>query len=103
MTPYAGVGVNVAMQDALELAESITSAKQSCSTAGSMGVHVGEWISTAIENYEPSMLARAEENAKATWMYLNLFFNSRGGHAMVEHFANAKEQEAKLPDTKEIM
>jgi len=37
-----------------------------------------------------------QTNARATWMYLGLFFNPRGGHAMIEHFEKAKQDEAEL-------
>lgn len=91
MTPFAGVGVNVAMEDALELSREIRA-----------GHDAGEWssqdslrksLAQAIQRYEKSMWARAEENAKATWMYLGLFFNQRGGHAMIEHFEEQKAKE----------
>ncbi|CRG92074.1 Tetracycline resistance protein from transposon Tn4351/Tn4400 [Talaromyces islandicus] len=92
MTPFAGVGVNVAMEDALELSREIRT-----------GQDAGEWTSQtalrqslaqAIQRYEKTMWARAEENAQATWMYLGLFFNPRGGHAMIEHFEKEKAKEA---------
>ena len=80
MTPFAGVGVNVAMEDALKLGRSIVTNKQASSFNRS----------AAISAYEDEMFARAEVYAKETWMYLNLFFHERGGQAMWEHFAEAK-------------
>jgi 2-polyprenyl-6-methoxyphenol hydroxylase-like FAD-dependent oxidoreductase len=95
MTPFAGVGVNVAMEDALELAHSLVACKNICATAD-LSAHVGH-LSTAVRTYEEAMFVRAESYAKETWMYLNLFFNKRGGHAMCEHFAEAKKQNAQEP------
>ena len=90
MTPFAGVGVNVAMEDALHLARNIVAAKKD------------QWqtedeksaMATALKDYEADMFARAEEYAKQTWMYLGLFFHERGGIAMVEHFERTRAQEA---------
>ena len=79
MTPFAGVGVNVAMEDALKLGRSIV--------ANPKDLHI------AVKTYDIDMFARAEVYAKETWMYLNLFFHDRGGHAMCAHFAEAKKQQ----------
>ena len=79
MTPFAGVGVNVAMEDALKLGQSIVANKEN--------------LSTAVRAYEDEMFTRAEVYAKETWMYLNLFFHERGGQAMCEHFAEAKKRQ----------
>lgn len=91
MTPFAGVGVNVGMEDALELAHAIIACKASWEDVQPFANVSG--LSSAVRQYEESMFPRAEGYARETWMYLNLFFNERGGHAMVEHFAKAKEQE----------
>ncbi|KAF2686348.1 FAD/NAD(P)-binding domain-containing protein [Lentithecium fluviatile CBS 122367] len=74
MTPFAGVGVNVAMQDAMELAHAIR---------GTPRADLG----SGLREFEVAMWQRAKQNAEATMMYLNLFFHERGGYAMVEHFA----------------
>ncbi|KAF2756231.1 FAD/NAD(P)-binding domain-containing protein [Pseudovirgaria hyperparasitica] len=79
MTPFAGVGVNVAMQDSLELALEIISANKS------------GYFGSALENYELKMWKRARQNAEQTMMYLNLFFHHRGGIAMVEYFAERQK------------
>ncbi|KAJ4288092.1 hypothetical protein N0V90_012109 [Kalmusia sp. IMI 367209] len=79
MTPFAGVGVNVAMHDALDLAGAI------CGTAR-------EKLSDSLRTFEVEMWKRAKQNAEATVMYLNLFFHKRGGVAMVEHFAAKRSQ-----------
>ena len=87
MTPFAGVGVNVAMEDALHLARNIVAAKHLWQTDKSA-------MATALKEYEAEMFVRAEEYAKQTWMYLGLFFHERGGIAMVEHFEQTRAQEA---------
>ena len=87
MTPFAGVGVNVAMEDALRLAQHIVAAKESWETDKSA-------FAAALQRYEADMFVRAEEYAKQTLMYLDLFFHERGGIAMVEHFQQTRAQEA---------
>lgn len=91
MTPFAGVGVNVGMQDALDLSREILATKNSWSSR----IATQAALATALEAYETSMWKRAETNARATWMYMGLFFNPRGGHAMIEHFEKEKQKEAK--------
>ena len=84
MTPFAGVGVNVAMEDALSLATQIKQWKQSGASSS---------LIEPICAYEEEMFARAEGYAKETMMYLDLFFHERGGIAMCEQFAKAKAEE----------
>jgi 2-polyprenyl-6-methoxyphenol hydroxylase-like FAD-dependent oxidoreductase len=64
MTPFSGVGVNLAMEDALELSKFIRKFidKQSA-------------LSDAIEDYEASMLSRATQNAQDTLDNLNMMFS----------------------------
>ncbi|KAH6657934.1 hypothetical protein BKA67DRAFT_635417 [Truncatella angustata] len=85
MTPFAGVGVNLAMKDALELAHAII---------GSANFHedLSSW-SGHLHKFEVDMWERAEQNAKATIMYQDLFFHERGGIAMVEHFAKRRMED----------
>ncbi|KAI0423636.1 monooxygenase [Xylaria sp. FL1042] len=91
MAPFAGVGVNVAMEDALQLAQCLVTCKDVCAKAAAkMHEH---HLSDAVRKYEEDMFVRAEAYAKETWMYLNLFFHVRGGHPMCEHFANEKKQQ----------
>lgn len=91
MTPFAGVGVNVGMQDALELARVIISRKSRWDSSTPFNDRMS--LAAALKEYEAAMFVRAEENAKATWMYLDLFFNERGAVKMVEHFEQIKVQE----------
>lgn len=90
MTPFAGVGVNVAMEDALHLARNIIASKPSWSTE----TERRSSLAAALSKYETEMFVRAEDYAKQTWMYLGLFFHERGGIAMVEHFERTRAQEA---------
>lgn len=71
MTPFAGVGVNVAMRDALELANAIVSSE-------------GSGLAAAIGRYELAMFERGRENAQETWDIMQLSFSAGGGEAMVE-------------------
>ncbi|KAI3321620.1 monooxygenase [Xylariaceae sp. AK1471] len=91
MTPFAGVGVNVAMEDALQLARSLVACKGVCAKTA-LNTHARH-LSNAVWEYEEAMFIRAEAYAKETWMYLNLFFHERGGYPMCEHFANEKKQQ----------
>ena len=80
MSPFAGVGVNVAMEDALELALAIINEPRAD-------------LANAVQQYEKAMHSRVEEYAKQSWMFLNLFFHERGGAAMMEHFERVRAQE----------
>jgi 2-polyprenyl-6-methoxyphenol hydroxylase-like FAD-dependent oxidoreductase len=64
MTPFAGVGVNLAMQDALELSKSIQKViDDQCS------------LPDAIKDYEASMFTRATRNAQDTLNNLDMMFS----------------------------
>ena len=75
MTPFAGVGVNVAMADALDLAKAIVARKESFSAKF---VSDSKNISLAIEQYETLMLERAEQNAAKTMHGLKGHFSATG-------------------------
>ncbi|GJJ14385.1 hypothetical protein Clacol_008649 [Clathrus columnatus] len=64
MTPFAGVGVNVALTDALELSKTIISAARNEIS-----------LSTAIEQYEIMMYERSAKSAQLTLDNLNLRFS----------------------------
>lgn len=100
MTPFAGVGVNVAMEDAMELARAVIALKPTWKGKDKFEGALG--LSEAVRKYELAMFDRAEGYAKETWMYLNLFFNERGGHAMVESFAEQKKQKKKQVEAKAL-
>jgi 2-polyprenyl-6-methoxyphenol hydroxylase-like FAD-dependent oxidoreductase len=58
MTPFAGVGVNVALADALELARALIKAKDDFDF---------ESLAVALKEYETSMFARGKVNMEKTW------------------------------------
>ena len=74
MTPFAGVGVNVAMLDALELTRAIIAHKDE--QKGSFD------LAAAIHNYESSMFERAEHNSQKTWNRMQQSFSRGGSEAM---------------------
>lgn len=59
MTPFAGVGVNLAMEDALILARSLTKRRGSNSM-----------LTEGLEEYEKNMFRRAEAGAAMTYQNL---------------------------------
>ncbi|KAF4627969.1 hypothetical protein G7Y89_g10183 [Cudoniella acicularis] len=75
MTPFAGVGVNVAMADALDLAKAIVARKDSMVAKF---VSDSKNIALAIEQYEKSMLERAEQSAAKTMHGLEGHFSATG-------------------------
>ncbi|KAE9367439.1 putative monooxygenase [Stipitochalara longipes BDJ] len=75
MTPFAGVGVNVAMADALDLAKALIARKDSVTAKL---VSDGKNILIAQEAYEKVMLKRAEENASKTMHGLKGHFSATG-------------------------
>lgn len=87
MTPFAGVGVNVAMKDALSLAHAII--------GDGTGQEPPLPLEKRLQNFEIDMWARAKQNAEATMMYQDLFFHERGGIAMVEHFQKRRQEDEK--------
>ncbi|KIY02499.1 uncharacterized protein Z520_00964 [Fonsecaea multimorphosa CBS 102226] len=71
MTPFAGVGVNLAMVDSLDLAKAII---------GCVGDR--EKLADAIKAYEGEMLSRAEQFAKRTYRGLINHFSADGCEEM---------------------
>ncbi|KAI9730864.1 MAG: hypothetical protein M1834_005582 [Cirrosporium novae-zelandiae] len=73
MTPFAGVGVNAAMVDSLELAKAIISAyppKEETSLA------------TAIKNYELELFLRGERFARKTMGNMQKHFSAKGSEEL---------------------
>lgn len=91
MTPFAGVGVNAALEDALHLARKIIGHKDDWGALSPAESRIG--LAAALKDYEEAMFVRGEDFAKQTWMYLGLFFHERGGIAMVEHFEQTRAQD----------
>lgn len=94
MTPFAGVGVNCGMQDALELARRIIKRKDEWTTEENLKASVSE----ATKDYELEMWPRAKENAEKTWEYLGVFFNPIGAEEMVRYFGAIKMAEDKAKE-----
>jgi 2-polyprenyl-6-methoxyphenol hydroxylase-like FAD-dependent oxidoreductase len=67
MPPYAGVGVNTGLLDALYLAENLTNGKF-------------DSVQTAIDNYEEKMFEYASEAQQQTVTNEKLLFSSQDGH-----------------------
>jgi len=74
MTPFAGVGVNVAMLDALELTRAIIAHKDE--REGTFD------LAAAIQNYESSMFERAKHNSQNSWNRMQQSFSRGGSEAM---------------------
>ncbi|KAI1110554.1 hypothetical protein F5Y14DRAFT_443880 [Nemania sp. NC0429] len=80
MTPFAGVGVNVALVDALELAREIIAwvrgaVKADSDAAGLAGV---------LRRYEEGMFARSSTEAAETEAAMHLQFQEDGGERLIE-------------------
>jgi len=73
MTPFAGVGVNIAMQDAQELAEAIERGEK------------GGDLSAAVKEYEAEMFKRGKENAELSFGGLNNHFSDTAPKQFMEH------------------
>lgn len=76
MTPFAGVGVNLAMLDSLTLANAITACEGNA-----------ERLSDAIKAYEQEMFPRTEEFAQRTAKGLASHFSANGVEAMAARLA----------------
>ncbi|GJJ16176.1 hypothetical protein Clacol_010456 [Clathrus columnatus] len=77
MTPFAGVGVNLAMADALDLSKAIIPAYRNEIS-----------LSAALEQYENKMYERSGESAQRTMNNLNLMFSGE----TAENIANTFKQ-----------
>ncbi|KAK5127016.1 hypothetical protein LTR85_008375 [Meristemomyces frigidus] len=76
MTPFAGVGVNVAMADALVLAHALIGKKDGLVAKAFSDGHN---IAAAVKEYEKWMFGFARENAEKTFKGLQLHFSKDGG------------------------
>ncbi len=72
MTPFAGVGVNVALADALSLARALVKRKDAPE------VNLKRCLAEALQEYEGPMFERAKENMKKTWVGLHHHFSADG-------------------------
>lgn len=73
MTPFAGVGVNAAMLDALELGNTLVSLK--------MGKFPS--LNTAIEKYERELFPRVQKFAQKTVNNMEAHFSADGCNHLV--------------------
>ncbi|KAI0404019.1 hypothetical protein F4802DRAFT_270699 [Xylaria palmicola] len=82
MTPFAGVGVNVAMMDALELAQGIIS----CAKTGSTD---RDSLATMLEQYENGMFARSVKEAAKTEAAMHLQFSEGAAEKLISIMTGA--------------
>ena len=88
MTPFAGVGVNVALADALSLARALVKRK------GAPEAYLKRSLAEALQEYEGPMFERAKENMNKTWVGLNHHFSAEGIEERVRRLqARAKQIE----------
>ena len=88
MTPFAGVGVNVALADALSLARALVKRK------GAPEAYLKRSLAEALQEYEGPMFERAKENMNKTWVGLNHHFSADGIEERVRRLqARAKQIE----------
>jgi len=76
MTPFAGVGVNLAMVDALDLSKAIIKVDRD-----------GLSLASALEEYEKSMFTRGALYAQKTWDSLNMLFSGSPAEDIVVKIA----------------
>ncbi|KAI1339445.1 hypothetical protein F5Y15DRAFT_382567 [Xylariaceae sp. FL0016] len=74
MTPFAGVGVNVGMMDALELADGIVAAVRENRPD----------LAELVAEYEKGMFERSRKDAEHTYHAMQLQFQADGGQRMIE-------------------
>ena len=88
MTPFAGVGVNVALADALSLAGALVKRK------GAPEADSKRSLAEALQEYEGPMFERAKENMNKTWIGLKHHFSANGIEERVRRLeARAKQIE----------
>ena len=85
MTPFAGVGVNVALTDALELAQALESVvvRGQDRDGTSRVCCVMEHLAGALQGYEEKMCVRAHEAAIKTYGSLQMLFAANAEEQMV--------------------
>ena len=90
MTPFAGVGVNVALADALDLSKALLKRKD-----GLEADDLQPLLAEALREYEGKMFERAEENMVKTWKGLRHHFSAGGVEERVARLeGRAKMREA---------
>ncbi|KAI1347974.1 hypothetical protein F5Y01DRAFT_329039 [Xylaria sp. FL0043] len=84
MTPFAGVGVNVALMDAFELAQGITD----CVKAGSTD---GDALAAMLQRYEKGMFTRSAKETARTEASMHLQFQEDGAERMIRIMTGRRE------------
>lgn len=88
MTPFAGVGANVALADALSLARALLKRKDT------FVADLHSNLADALQEYEGPMFERAKENMEKTWVGLQHHFSAGGIEDRVRRLrARAKQRE----------
>lgn len=77
MTPFAGVGVNVALVDALELAQGMVDWVKTGSVDG-------DGLAVMLKNYGKGMFARSEKEAAETYTAMQMQFQEDGAERMIK-------------------
>lgn len=90
MTPFAGVGVNVAMADALVLARALIAKKDGFFATAFSDSHN---IAAAVKEYEKFMFKFGKENAEKTWNGLQKHFSKDGGEERARRFREHYEKQ----------
>ncbi|KAF4633283.1 hypothetical protein G7Y89_g4829 [Cudoniella acicularis] len=90
ITPFAGVGVNVTMADALSLSRAIIERKDD------FGVDPNTSLAEAIKEYEEPMFERARENMEMTWSGLEGHFSVDGIDQLVRLLEGQIKMEAMI-------
>ncbi|KAK4545648.1 hypothetical protein LTR36_002601 [Oleoguttula mirabilis] len=99
MTPFAGVGVNVAMADALVLARSLIKKKDGLLAKAFSNSHN---IAAAVKEYEAWMFGFAKENAEKTFKGLRLHFSPEGGPEMAQRLRGRYGEAAGMKLSEEV-
>lgn len=81
MMPWAGEGVNLALRDALDLADAISRACDDFAAAPPSASFQDTLLPHVVE-FDRAMFARAEAAAKETWANSKLLFSHDGARAM---------------------
>ncbi|KAI9276488.1 putative monooxygenase [Umbelopsis sp. AD052] len=88
MTPFAGVGVNIAMADALDLAQHILSCRDGFNSKSDENLQ--DALAEAIQKFEASMFARAKPNALKSTNGLRGHFSAGGAEEFAERIHRLK-------------
>jgi 2-polyprenyl-6-methoxyphenol hydroxylase-like FAD-dependent oxidoreductase len=93
MTPFAGVGVNIALADALGLARALLKRKDAFESdlAGS--------LADALQEYEVPMFERARENMEKSWVGLQHHFSANGIEERVKRLRGRTKQRVEGANT----